>query len=242
MTTYVYGIARGERTELPEGLTGIGDPPLPVRVVTGAGLAAVVSDCPAEGELRPKRRDLLAHQRVLAEAGRRTTVLPMRFGSVSDSDDQVRAVLTEHSGRYEEQFARLEGRVEYNVKAVHHEEAVLHLVLAENAELRTLAEANRAAGGGSYEQRLRFGELVAQAVREQETRDADLVRRTLEPLAEGERPGPESTGWFLNASYLVAEDSDAGSRLLAEAGRLEKEHPHLDVKVHGPLPPYSFVE
>ncbi|WP_424893198.1 GvpL/GvpF family gas vesicle protein [Streptomyces sp. XH2] len=240
MTTYVYGIARGDRPELPEGLTGIGDPPLPVRVVTGAGLSAVVSDCPAEGELRPKRRDLLAHQRVLAEAGRRTTVLPMRFGSVSGSDEQVRDVLTEHSGRYEEQLDRLDGRVEYNVKAVHHEDAVLHLVLAENTGLRTLAEANRAGGGGSYEERLHFGELVARAVHERETRDAALVRRTLAPLAEGERPGPESTGWFLNVSFLVPED--AGSRLLAEAGRLEKEHPRLDVKVHGPLPPYSFVE
>ncbi|MFF4218290.1 GvpL/GvpF family gas vesicle protein [Streptomyces nondiastaticus] len=240
MTTYVYGIARGDRTELPEGLTGIGDPPLPVRVVTGAGLSAVVSDCPAEGELRPKRRDLLAHQRVLTEAGRRTTVLPMRFGSVSGSDEEVRVVLTEHSGRYEEQLDRLDGRVEYNVKAVHREDAVLHLVLAENTELRTLAEANRADGGGSYEQRLHFGELVARAVREREARDAALVRRALAPLAEGERPGPESTGWFLNVSFLLP--GEAGSRLLAEAGRIEEEHPHLDVKVHGPLPPYSFVE
>ncbi len=238
MTTYVYGIARGDRTELPEGLTGIGDPPAPVRVVTGAGLSAVVSDCP--GELRPKRRDLLAHQRVLTEVGRRATVLPMRFGSVSDSDEQVRTVLAEHSDRYEEQLDRLTGRVEYNIKVVHHEDAVLHLVLAENTELRTLAEANRADGGGSYEQRLRFGELVAQAVREREAHDAALVRGALAPLAEGERPGPESAGWFLNVSFLV--DEDAGGRLLAEVGRLEKEHPQLDLKVHGPLPPYSFVE
>ncbi|GHF59978.1 gas vesicle protein [Streptomyces mashuensis] len=237
MSTYVYGIARAG-ADVPEDLTGIGDPPRPVRLVGHAGLAAVVSDCPEE--LRPKRRDLLAHQRVLTEAGRRTTVLPMRFGSVSEDDEAVAAVLAEHAAHYEERLDRLAGRVEYNIKAVHHEDAVLHLVLAGNAELRSLAEANRAEGGGSYEQRLRFGELVARAVHDREVQDADLVRGALAPLAEEDRPGPESTGWFLNHSFLLKEP--AAGALLKEADRLQRDHPQLDLRVHGPLPPYSFTE
>ncbi|MBT2387022.1 GvpL/GvpF family gas vesicle protein [Streptomyces sp. ISL-11] len=237
MSTYVYGIARGERTGLPEGLTGIGDPPLPVRILDENGLSAVVSDCPER--LRPKRRDLLAHQQVLSEVGRRAAVLPMRFGSVSDSDDKVRAVLAEHRDRYHEQLERLTGRVEYNIKAVHREDVVLHLVLADNAELRTLAEANRAAGGGTYEQRLRFGEMIANGVREREARDAHLVEATLTPLAEDCRPGPESAGWFVNLSLLVPEAS--AEHLLTAIGRLQEAQPQLDLKVNGPLPPYSFV-
>ncbi|GAA0475007.1 GvpL/GvpF family gas vesicle protein [Streptomyces stramineus] len=237
MSTYVYGIARGERTGLPEGLTGIGDPPRPVRVVTGGGLSAVVSDCPEQ--LRPKRRDLLAHQQVLSEVGRRSAVLPMRFGSVSDDDEKVRSVLSEHAERYQEKLEKLTGRVEYNVKAVHHEDVVLHVVLAEHPELRALAESNRASGGGSYDERLRFGEMVANGVREREVRDAALVTETLTPLAEECCPGPESAGWFLNLSFLVPES--AGEELLTAVGALEKAHPQLDLKVHGPLPPYSFA-
>ncbi|MDT0451136.1 GvpL/GvpF family gas vesicle protein [Streptomyces hesseae] len=238
MSTYVYGITDGERTRLPEGLTGIGEPPRPVRLVTDSGLAAVVSDCP-EG-LRPKRRDLLAHQQVLSEAGRKSAVLPMRFGSVCDSDDDVVQVLSRYAERYRSTLERLSGRVEYNVKAVHHEETVLHVVLAENAELRALAEANRRAGGGTYEDRLRFGEMVAEAVRSREAWDADLVRDTLEPLAEGCRTGPESGGWFLSLSFLVAEP--AAEVLLTTVERLCRAHPQLDLKVTGPLPPYSFVD
>lgn len=238
MTTYVYGIARGERTGLPDGLTGVGDPPRPVRVLGEDGLCAVVSDCPEQ--LRPKRRDLLAHQQVLAEVGKRSAVLPLRFGSVSDSDEKVRAVLAEHADRYRAQLRRLDDRVEYNIKAVHREDAVIHLVLAENTELRALAEADRATGGGSYQQRLRFGELVAEAVREREDRDAVLVLDTLTPLAEDSRPGPESTGWFVNLSLLVPKSG--AEDLLAAVGRLAQAHPQLDLKVNGPLPPYSFVE
>ncbi|MGK5636712.1 GvpL/GvpF family gas vesicle protein [Streptomyces sp. URMC 126] len=238
MSTYVYGITSGDRAQLPEGLTGIGQPPRQVRLVTEAGLAAVVSDCPEE--LRPKRRDLLAHQQVLSEAGRKSSVLPMRFGSVCESDDDVVRVLSEHAEHYRSKLEQLSDRVEYNVKAVHHEDVVLHLVLAENADLRALAEANRKAGGGSYEDRLRFGEKVAEAVRSREAWDAELVRDTLEPLAEGCRPGPESGGWFLNLSFLVAES--AAERLLTTADRLRRAHPQLDLKVNGPLPPYSFVD
>ncbi|MEU7040042.1 GvpL/GvpF family gas vesicle protein [Streptomyces varsoviensis] len=238
-STYVYGIAGGEQVECPEPLTGVGDPPRPVRALREGRLTAIVSDCP--DHLRPKRRDLMAHQRVLARIGERSAVLPMRFGSVSPSDEAVRTVLSEQADRYHEQLERLTGRVEYNVKAVHREEAVLRLVLADSAELRALAEANQAAGGGTYEQRLRFGELVAGGVREREERDARLVEETLLPLAEESRPGPESGGWFVNISFLV-EKGEGAEELLTAVDALTGNHPHLELNVHGPLPPYSFVE
>ncbi|MFF5589543.1 GvpL/GvpF family gas vesicle protein [Streptomyces hygroscopicus] len=238
MNTYVYGIARGEVTDLGDRLLGIGDPPLPVRALNEGDLAAIVSDCPPE--LKPRRRDLLAHQHVLAEVSDSHSVLPMRFGSVSSSDEDVRGVLAEHADRYHDQLNRLTDRVEYNVKAVHDENAVLHHVLAEEPELRAMAEANRAAGGGTYEERVRFGELVAGAVRAREVRDAKLVEEALAPAAEEVRPGPESGGWFLSLSLLLGKD--AADPLLTAAADLEKTHPWLKLRVNGPLPPYSFVE
>ncbi len=81
MSTYVYGITAASHPPLPEGMGGVGDPARPVRVLTEGELAAVVSDAPRG--LRPKRRELLAHQNVLAEIGAGGCVLPMRFGSVA---------------------------------------------------------------------------------------------------------------------------------------------------------------
>ncbi|QKV95747.1 GvpL/GvpF family gas vesicle protein [Streptomyces sp. NA02950] len=238
MNTYVYGIARGEVPDLGDRLRGIGDPPLPVRALTEGDLSAIVSDCPAE--LKPRRRDLLAHQQVLSEVGDAHPVLPMRFGSVSTSDDDVRTVLSEHADRYHDQLSRLADRVEYNVKAVHDENAVLHQVLSEEPELRMTAEANRASGGGTYEDRVRFGELVAGAVQAREVRDAQIVEEALTPTAEAVRPGPESGGWFLSLSLLLAKDG--ADPLLEAVAELEKAHPRLKLRVNGPLPPYSFVD
>ncbi len=238
MSTYIYGITARSHPALAEGTGGVGDPPRPVRILTEGELSALVSDAP-EG-LRPKRRDLLAHQNVLSEAGAAGCVLPMRFGSVAPDDDAVTGVLAERAGHYRERLRALEGCVEYNVKGNHVEEAVLHQVMAENAEIRSLAEANRRSGGGSYEDKLRLGEAVAAAVKAKEGEDAATLQHALEPAADAVSVGPESTGWLANTSFLVPRDS--AENFLAAVERVRAALPHLEVRVNGPLPPYSFVE
>lgn len=238
MSTYVYGIVRACEARLPEGLRGIGDPPGDLRLIEQGDLAAVVGDAPAQ--IRPKRRDLLAHQTVLSEVNASGPVLPMRFGNVSADDDAVRAVLADRADHWLERLHSLAGRAEYNVKAAHDSDAVLHRVLAEEPAIRALSAANRAAGGGSHEDKLRLGELVAMAVRDREERDARLVRQTLESAAEDVRPGPESTGWLANISFLVTVE-EAG-RFQSAVDEFAAAHPGLELRVNGPLSPYSFVE
>jgi len=238
VSTYVYGITAGSHPALPKGTGGVGDPPRPVRLLKQGELAALVSDAP-EG-LRPKRKELLAHSNVLAEAGEGGCVLPMRFGSVAPDDDTVAGVLAERAEHYKERLTALDGKVEYNVKASHAEEAVLHRVLAGNPELRAMTEANRQAGGGSYEQRLQLGEMVAAAVKAQEAEDATDVQHTLQPAADAVSVGPDSSGWLVNVSFLV--DRDGAETFLTAVEQLRSGHPHLELRVNGPLPPYSFVE
>jgi hypothetical protein len=240
VTVYVYGITRAGLRGLAEslgGVPGIGDPPRPVRILSQGTLAAVVSDCP-DG-LRPRRRDLLAHQRVLAAVALSGQVLPLRFGSVAANDAGVRATLAGHADLYHDQLASLADRVEYNVKVGHHEEAALRLILAESPEIRQLRAAARSEAGGTYEQRLRLGQLVAEAVRAREARDARTVEDALVPHAERHARGPAGAGRLANLSFLVGQETSAD--FLAAVGRLRETGPHLDIRVSGPLPPYSFV-
>lgn len=238
MSTYVYGIAAATHPSLPKDLGGVGEPARPVRVLKEGDLAAIVSDAP-EG-LRPKRRDLLAHQNVLSEAGAGGSVLPMRFGSVAPDDGAVTEVLAERAEHYAERLGALDGKVEYNIKASHDEEAVLHRVMAADPQIRARTEANRTSGGGSYEDRLQLGEMVASAVQALEAEDAASLQQALEPAAEAVSAGPESTGWLANLSFLV--DRDKSASFLDAVEEVRAALPHVDVRVNGPLPPYSFVE
>jgi hypothetical protein len=165
----------------------------------------------------------------------------MRFGSLAEDDDAVRAVLRDRAAHWTERLSALEGRAEYNVKAVHDTDAVVRQVLDEEPEIRALHEAGKADGTAeSHEAKLRLGTAVAQAVQQREVRDAGLLRETLADMAEAVRPGPESGGWLANFSFLVADDR--ADRFLGAADELARRNPHLQVTVHGPLAPYSFVE
>ncbi|MHA4813001.1 GvpL/GvpF family gas vesicle protein [Streptomyces aculeolatus] len=237
MSIYVYGFVRSHQVPPRERVRGVGEPPGTVRAVPEGELAALVSEAPAD--LKPRRRDLMAHQEVLIAAGTAGSVLPLRFGCLAQDDDAVRRVLAERAGHFRERLDALEGHQEFNVKAAHREEEVLRLVLAEEPELHALHEARHGRGGADYRQRVRFGELLAEAVRARQSVDARRIERALEPYADAVSPGPGSDAWLANISFLVPDDRIAG---FSEAlDRLDVTEAHLDVRIYGPLPPYSFA-
>ena len=82
--------------------------------------------------------------------------------------------------------------------------------------------------------------MVADGVRAREAHDAERVGNALAPHAERHIPGPESTGWLVNLSFLTERGTTAG--FLEAVDTLRQENPHLDLTVNGPLPPYSFVQ
>ncbi|WP_052848052.1 GvpL/GvpF family gas vesicle protein [Streptomyces avicenniae] len=237
MSTYVYGITHAGLPRLPAALAGVGDPPRAVRVLRAGGVAAVVSDCP-EG-LRPTRRALFAHQRVLSSVSGAATVLPLRFGSVAPDDRAVRALLTGRSGPLREQLELVAGRVEFTVRGMHLEDVLLRGVVARDPEIQRLDAAARASGGGTYTERRRLGELLAEAVEAQTGRDVAAVRDGLAPLAAACRTGPGGGGLALHLAFLV--DRDRAADFLTTVPRLQERLPHLELGVNGPLPPYGFA-
>ena len=120
---------------------------------------------------------------------------------------------------------------------------MLHRVMSENPDIRSLTEANRQEGGGSYEQKLHLGEMVVAAVKAREAEDATDVQHTLEPAADAVSVGPESSGWLANISFLVARDSAASFldaveqvRTGSSAPRSAGQRPAAPVQLRGARP------
>ncbi|MFE2498217.1 GvpL/GvpF family gas vesicle protein [Streptomyces scopuliridis] len=236
MSVYVYAITSSECHPRLDDLHGVGEEAPPLRTVTEGALRAVVSDAPAD--LRAKRRDLSAHHEVQERLLSERAVLPMRFGLTAADDDAVREALSEHAELYSERLAELEGRVEFNLKASEDEGVLLRQVIEESDEVRRLNEATRE-GGGTYEERLALGELVAQEVgARQDSLTAELTE-ALRPCASAESEGATSE-YFLNVSFLV--DRDRVREFTSAAEKLaERYGPDVELRLRGPLPPYSFV-
>jgi hypothetical protein len=235
-SVYVYGVVpAGER--LPDVLTGVAG--ASVRTVEEGGLAALVSDLDAES--LTVARELRAHWSVLEEVSRDATVLPVRFGTVMESDDAVRErLLGADRERLRAMLSELTGRVQLSVKGDYEEEPLLRTVMRATPEIAALRERVRTLpeAAGHYE-RIRLGELVAGAVARQREADTEFVLERLRPLSVA--ASVEPTEGAMHVAFLVARDDvatfDAGLGPVAEA--LAER---MQVRCVGPLPPYSFVE
>ena len=98
---YVYGIVAAHQPDALADLPAVGGaPPGDLRTVTEPGLAVSAVVSPAPADLRGKRRDLLAHQRVLDALAEQGAVLPMRFGVVTPDEPTLLASLRTETDRY----------------------------------------------------------------------------------------------------------------------------------------------
>ncbi|MFI9785061.1 GvpL/GvpF family gas vesicle protein [Kitasatospora sp. NPDC051984] len=237
MAVYVYSITADAHPKRLDGLAGVGDPPSQLRTVAGGPLSAVVSDAPES--LRPKRRDLAAHQAVQERLMADGTVLPLRFGFTAPDDDAVRSALEERREEYVQRLAALEGCAEYHLKAAIDEEALLRQILAESAEARQLNDDIKA-GDTNPDLPLALGELVVNEVQARHQALAAGVIEALRPHTRRERASEPTGSDFLNISFLVDQEHQE-KFLTAEKGLADELGEEFDFRMHGPLPAYSFV-
>lgn len=237
MSVYVYAITKAEHPLGLDDIKGVGEEPAELHAVGGGDLSAVVSEAPVD--LSVSRRDVEAHHDVQERLWADGAILPMSFGFVAQDEAAVEALLQERAEAFSQRLDELTGRAEFNVKGVHDEDALLRAVLAESSRARELNDAIRE-GGGTYEDRLALGELVAQEVQAREEALGQEVLATLRPYALDERLSPASQQYFVNVSFLVDgersdEFAEAGGELAEALGE------GVDLRLRGPLPPYSFV-
>ncbi|CCK26303.1 gas vesicle synthesis protein [Streptomyces davaonensis JCM 4913] len=119
---YVYAVCRPFRSALQAQLTGVaGQPP---RQLTHHGLIAVYSTVPeanfTEKALRDRLEDLArAHHGVVDALTAVTTPLPLPLATVFRDDSALRTMMESRETYFRDALDRLEGRVEWGVKAVH---------------------------------------------------------------------------------------------------------------------------
>jgi hypothetical protein len=240
---YVYGV--GEDDEALSRLEG-------VELIRQGRLTAVVREVSLDEydeTVLPQRlndrdwleRNARAHEDVLQAAAAVTAIVPLRFGAIYRSREQVGRMLDERSGEFVATLERVRGHVELGVKVW------VDLPTLE----RTLAAQEEPSAGGEGAAYLRRRRQEEQRSRELAARCAELAEETHARLsalaadAVANRPQPrELTGrpdrMLLNGAYLI-RDGDDGLR--REVERLAAEHAELglEYELTGPWPPHNFA-
>jgi hypothetical protein len=236
---YVYGIAPAN-LELPGNLTGLDEQA--VSLVSTGKLAAVVSRIDIDRTVG-RRADLISHSRVLDAVAAAGAVIPLRFGSVLESQSDVSELVLEADyERFEEMLDDLAGRSQFTVHARYDEHQVLSEIVAENAEIADLrAQTRDQSEDATYHARVRLGELVMQALEAKRAIDGSRLLDALRThTVDCNVRTSAGMDHLIDVAFLVEDKQrDAFERAAEQAaGELAGR---ARVKLVGPTAPYDFV-
>ncbi len=236
---YVYGVTPTGEAAVPKS-GGVGD--CPVQAVERGGVAALVSEVPGDS-IPPRAKNLTAHTEVLRAAMDGGTVLPMRFGVLMPDADTVKHDLLERREQWlTGMLEALDGRVEMTVSAMYREDVLLREVVSADPTISALRERVRSKpAAATHFERIRLGELVADAVDARRNADANAILDALRPRADAFVPGePIHERMVVNVAFLVRRDALAEFDAAVEQVSAERAE-RMQFKLTGPLPPFSFV-
>lgn len=242
--TYIYCILPAAAARASVSSPGTSSPGVQgeaPRLLLAGDLAAAVSDA-YEAQYDIHYETILAHEAVVEDVMQHADVLPLRFGTVANSDREIQDLLYDRRSDLWEQLNRIHGCVEFGLKVLWKQEWLLARILAQDEAIRALRIALEGVEPHErFHERLQLGQLTVQAVERESARLAQHVMEEFEPLARATIVNPPLTEMMaLNAAFLVSRDQvgafEARERELAARGA-----GNLAIKLAGPLPPYNFV-
>lgn len=173
---YLYGITTAEGA-LPAETLGVAGGSVE-RVVEGP-VAAIVTRL-SVNQIRPERSNLAAHNRTLQGLANGQAVLPVAFGTIVDSERELRSTIRRNREPLVDKLRLLQDRVEMILKLYWDTPNIFEYFVTTHEELRKLRD--RAFGGGrkpSRSQSIELGEVFASLLQQAREHHTDRVTKAL---------------------------------------------------------------
>jgi hypothetical protein len=235
---YVYCIIESGEP-LRFGPIGIGTDPSDVYTVHYRKLAAVVSDAPLE-VLDSTRENVLAHERVNETVMREHTVIPMSFGTVFKTREDIVELLRSAAEAFGDVLNKMQNKLEFGLKVLWDRDQSIREVESEDEDISRLKKEISGQKGPTYFARMQYGRLIDNALQARSERYvADILDQLREVSVASRVNKPIGDKMIMNAAFLISRDEEQAfdSRVKLIASRFDK----LTFKYTGPWPPYNFV-
>ena len=216
-----------------------------IHTVPHNGLAAVVSDSPVK-QYESTRRNMMAHEKAIERVMKEFILLPVRFGTVTDSTapvQDIQKLLRSRFAEFEKLLRDMRGKVELSLKAFWRDEkAIFEEIVAENADIRRLRNSlSGKSPGATHFDRIGLGEKVKEALNRKRAREAVRILQPLRRVAHSVREN-EALGdrMVVNAAFLVNKSKEPEFDQVV--GKLDEQFvERVAIKYIGSAPPYNFV-
>ena len=242
---YVYGIIPVNGAEYDYDTLAFAAPDGRFELVRDGDVAAVVSESAIAGFADLPRGDLMRylarHQEAIEEIMDYSTVLPVKFGTLLESDDQVRTLLNLGHDDFQRTAKMIGSAVEFDV-AVTWDPADVFAAIANEPEIAAFKEQVAALPPEeSLRGRMAIGQLVKTRFDERRTQLRDeLVNELTHAVSQWQLNPVMDDSMVANVACLVS-DSQL-SALEHKVYELDERHgDRLQFRLVGPLPAYSFA-
>jgi hypothetical protein len=190
----------------------------------------------------PTRENALAHEHVIETVMKGNTIIPMSFGTVFRTDEDIREVLKSIYPSLKDVLKQMAGKLEFGLKVAWDREQVIDELKHEDEEIRRFhQEITRKHLQSTYLARMQLGRMIDKALAE---RSAQYVREIYEGLRSAcvasRDNKPIGDKMIMNAAFLIERERE--SEFDAAVNRIAKRYGNrLNFKYTGPWPPYNFV-
>jgi hypothetical protein len=235
---YVYCIIESG-DPLRFGPIGIGADPSDVYTVHYRNLAAVVSDAPLE-VLDSTRENVLAHERVNETVMREHTVIPMSFGTIFKTREDIVELLRSAAEAFGDVLNKMQNKLEFGLKVLWDRDQAIREVEGEDEDISRLKKEISGQKGPTYFARMQYGRLIDSALQSRSERYVAEILDQLRDVSVASRINkPIGDKMIMNAAFLIARDHETAfdAKVKSIASRFDK----LTFKYTGPWPPYNFV-
>ncbi len=239
---YIYGIIR-HAGPLDYGPIGMGKRADLVYGINYNDISAIVSNSPVI-QYEARRANMITHEEVLEEVMKQFTVLPVRFSTISEHNDDagILRILEKDYKKFDNLLSKMEGKKELGLKVLAQEAAIYESIIEKYDEIRTLRRKlmNLPADKTHY-QRMKIGEMVAEALKKETGNYKNIILDVLNPLADDVKINDNyGEMMILSVAFLIKNITEpAFDKAVKDLD--EKYDRFMTFKYVGTLPPYNFV-
>jgi len=237
---YVYGIVQSKDL-LTFGRSGIGGTGEMVYTVNYQDTAAVVSNTSVY-IFDPTRENALAHEHVIETVMKNHTIIPMSFGTVFRTDDDIREVLKSIYPSLKDVLHQMAGKLEFGLKVNWDRDQIIEDIKHDDEEIRQFhQEIIRKHLQSTYLARMQLGRMIDKALAERSISYVREIYESLRGVCVASRDNqPIGDKMIMNAAFLVERHREA--EFDNAVNKVAKKHgQRLKFKYTGPWPPYNFV-
>jgi hypothetical protein len=235
---YVYCIIRSTQP-LKFGAIGMDEQWADVYTINYKDMAAVVSDVPI-APLDSTRENVLAHERVNETVMREHTVIPMSFGTIFKTREDILELLRSAYEAFADVLNKMQDKLEFGLKVLWDRDEIMKVIEVEDEDIHRLKAEISSQKGSTYFARMQYGRLIDSALQSRSERYvAEFLQRLRDVSVASRVNRAIGDKMIMNAAFLVQRDQEqAFDRRIKEiASHFDK----LTFKYTGPWPPYNFV-